>query len=66
VIGGDFEAVLAAAQGQRGGVLTAWRDASPALLRYLRVIAPQSAEDVACRDLAACGTRAGFRGDEQR
>jgi len=35
-----------------------WRDTTPALLRYLRVIAPQAAEDVACRDLAACGRRA--------
>jgi RNA polymerase sigma-70 factor (ECF subfamily) len=42
-----------------------WRDANPALLRYLRVIAPEAAEDVAAdtwvqvvRGLAA------FRGDE--
>jgi RNA polymerase sigma-70 factor (ECF subfamily) len=42
-----------------------WRDANPALLRYLRVIAPETAEDIAAdtwvqvvRGLAA------FRGDE--
>ena len=42
-----------------------WRDANPALLRYLRVIAPEAAEDIAAdtwvqvvRGLAA------FRGDE--
>jgi RNA polymerase sigma-70 factor, ECF subfamily len=48
VIGETFQAVLAAAQGGDEGAFSAlWRDANPALLRYLRVIAPEVAEDVA-------------------
>ncbi len=48
VIGEDFPAVLAAAQeGDEGAFSVLWRDGNPALLRYLRVIAPESAEDVA-------------------
>jgi len=69
VIGETFERLLAAAQGGTGeadGAFSVlWRDANPALLRYLRVIAPEAAEDVAAdtwvqvvRGLAA------FRGDE--
>src|ERR1700750_2587968 len=47
VIGEDFPAVLAAAQrGDEGAFTVLWRDGNPALLRYLRVIAPESAEDV--------------------
>jgi RNA polymerase sigma-70 factor, ECF subfamily len=48
VVGEDFAALLAAAQGgseQAFSVL--WRDANPALLRYLRVVAAEHAEDVA-------------------
>jgi len=48
VIGEDFAAVLTAAQ--RGGEAAfsrLWTDANPALLRYLRVIAPEAADDVA-------------------
>jgi RNA polymerase sigma-70 factor, ECF subfamily len=48
VVGEDFAALLAAAQGgseQAFSVL--WRDANPALLRYLRVVAAENAEDVA-------------------
>jgi RNA polymerase sigma-70 factor (ECF subfamily) len=48
VVGDDFGVVLADAQGgseEQFAVL--WRDANPALLRYLRVLAPESAEDVA-------------------
>jgi RNA polymerase sigma-70 factor (ECF subfamily) len=48
VVGDDFAVVLADAQGgseEQFAVL--WRDANPALLRYLRVLAPESAEDVA-------------------
>jgi RNA polymerase sigma-70 factor, ECF subfamily len=48
-----------------GAFSVLWRDANPALLRYLRVIAPEAAEDIAAdtwvqvvRGLAA------FRGDE--
>ncbi len=48
MIGDDFPAVLAAAQeGDEGAFSVLWRDGNPALLRYLRVIAPDSAEDVA-------------------
>jgi RNA polymerase sigma-70 factor (ECF subfamily) len=67
VIGDGFEAVLRAAQGGSGEAFSRlWRDGNPALLRYLRVMAPGAAEDVAAdtwvqvvRGLVA------FRGDEQ-
>lgn len=43
-----------------------WRDANPALLRYLRVLAPQAAEDVAAETwLRVVRGLAGFRGDER-
>jgi RNA polymerase sigma-70 factor, ECF subfamily len=48
VVGDDFAAVLAAAQGgSEDQFALLWRDANPALLRYLRVLAPDSAEDIA-------------------
>jgi RNA polymerase sigma-70 factor (ECF subfamily) len=48
VIGEDFPAVLAAAQhGDEDAFTVLWRDGNPALLRYLKVIAPEYAEDVA-------------------
>jgi RNA polymerase sigma-70 factor (ECF subfamily) len=48
VIGEDFPAILAAAQGgDEAAFSVLWRDGNPALLRYLRVIAPASAEDIA-------------------
>lgn len=48
VVGEDFAAVLAAAQGGSEDAFSVlWRDANPALLRYLRVVAPDVAEDVA-------------------
>ena len=48
VVGEDFAALLAAAQGGSDVAFAAlWRDTNPALLRYLRVIAPEHAEDVA-------------------
>jgi RNA polymerase sigma-70 factor, ECF subfamily len=67
VIGDGFEAVLAAAQGGSEAAFSRlWRDGNPALLRYLRVMVPEAAEDVAAetwvhvvRGLTA------FRGDEQ-
>jgi RNA polymerase sigma-70 factor, ECF subfamily len=67
VIGDEFEAVLRAAQGGSGEAFSRlWRDGNPALLRYLRVMVPGAAEDVAAdtwvqvvRGLPA------FRGDEQ-
>ena len=67
VIGDEFEAVLRAAQAGSGEAFSRlWRDGNPALLRYLRVMVPGAAEDVAAdtwvqvvRGLTA------FRGDEQ-
>jgi RNA polymerase sigma-70 factor (ECF subfamily) len=48
VIGGSFPAVLTAAQqGDEDAFSALWRDGNPPLLRYLRVIAPESAEDIA-------------------
>src|SRR6202000_1710531 len=48
VVGDDFARVLAAAQGgSEDAFAVLWRDANPALLRYLRVGAPDVAEDVA-------------------
>jgi RNA polymerase sigma-70 factor (ECF subfamily) len=66
VVGEDFAAVLAAAQeGDEAAFSQLWRDGNPALLRYLRVIAPQAAEDVAAETWVQVvrGLR-GFRGDE--
>jgi RNA polymerase sigma-70 factor (ECF subfamily) len=48
VVGDEFARVLADAQGgdeEQFAVL--WRDANPALLRYLRVLAQENAEDIA-------------------
>jgi RNA polymerase sigma-70 factor (ECF subfamily) len=48
VVGEDFAAVMAAAQGgSEDAFAVLWRDANPALLRYLRVVASENAEDVA-------------------
>jgi RNA polymerase sigma-70 factor (ECF subfamily) len=48
VVGEDFGALLAAAQrGSEQAFSVLWRDANPALLRYLRVVAAEHAEDVA-------------------
>ena len=68
VIGETFPAVLAAAQGGDEAPFSAlWRDANPALLRYLRVIAPEVAEDVAADSwVHVVRGLAGFRGDEAR
>jgi RNA polymerase sigma-70 factor (ECF subfamily) len=67
VIGEGFPAVLAAAQdGDAAAFSALWLDANPSLLRYLRVIAPQSAEDVAAETWVQVLRRLGsFRGDEQ-
>jgi RNA polymerase sigma-70 factor, ECF subfamily len=67
VIGREFEAVLAAAQqGSEVAFSRLWRDGNPALLRYLRVIAPEAAEDVAAETwLQVVRGLTGFRGDEQ-
>jgi RNA polymerase sigma-70 factor (ECF subfamily) len=48
VVGDDFGRVLAEAQsGSEDHFAVLWRDANPALLRYLRVLAPENAEDIA-------------------
>lgn len=48
VVGDDFAGVLADAQaGDDDQFAVLWRDANPALLRYLRVLAPENAEDIA-------------------
>ncbi len=67
VIGGDFAEVLAAAQqGSELAFSRLWRDGNPPLLRYLRVIAPESAEDVAAETwLHVVRGLASFSGDEQ-
>jgi RNA polymerase sigma-70 factor, ECF subfamily len=66
VVGDDFARVLAGAQGgseEQFAVL--WRDANPALLRYLRVLAPEGAEDVAAETwIHVVRALARFTGDE--
>jgi RNA polymerase sigma-70 factor, ECF subfamily len=48
VVGDDFAQVLADAQcGCQDQFAVLWLDANPALLRYLRVLAPEHAEDIA-------------------
>ena len=48
MVGDDFARVLADAQGGNDDQFAVlWRDANPALLRYLRVLAPENAEDIA-------------------
>ena len=48
VVGDDFARVLADAQGGNDDQFAVlWRDANPALLRYLRVLAPENADDIA-------------------
>ena len=66
VLGDDFVRVLAEAQGgdeQQFAVL--WRDANPALLRYLRVLAQDNAEDIAAETwVHVVRGLARFTGDE--
>ncbi len=48
MVGDDFARVLADAQGgSEDQFAVLWRDANPSLLRYLRVLAPENAEDIA-------------------
>src|SRR6266702_3927439 len=48
MIGASFDAVLASASGgDEHAFAILWRDLQPALLRYLRVIAPAACEDLA-------------------
>jgi RNA polymerase sigma-70 factor (ECF subfamily) len=64
VIGEGFADTLAAAQdGSEAAFARLWRDANPALLRYLKVIAPGAAEDVAAETwVHVIRGLAGFRG----
>jgi RNA polymerase sigma-70 factor, ECF subfamily len=66
VIGEGFAGVLAAAQGGSDAEFARlWRDANPALLRYLKVVASDAAEDVAAETwVQVVRGLAGFRGDE--
>jgi RNA polymerase sigma-70 factor (ECF subfamily) len=67
VIGDEFETVLRAAQGGSGEAFSQlWRDGNPALLRYLRVLVPEAAEDVAAETwVQVVRGLVAFRGDEQ-
>jgi RNA polymerase sigma-70 factor, ECF subfamily len=66
VVGDEFAAVLTAAQsGSEAALTLLWRDANAALLRYLRVIAPDAAEDIAAETwLQVVRGLPGFRGDQ--
>jgi len=66
VVGDDFAGVLAAAQdGSEDSFAILWRDANPSLLRYLRVLAPESAEDIAAETwVQVVRGLPGFVGDE--
>ena len=67
MIGEEFPAVLAAAQdGSEDAFAVLWRDGNPAVLRYLRVAAPDAAEDVAAETwVQVVRGLASFRGGEQ-
>jgi Sigma-70 region 2 len=67
VIGALFGARLAEAQsGDEAAFACLFRDVQPALLRYLRVIAPEAADDVAGETwLQVVAGLAGFRGGEE-
>jgi RNA polymerase sigma-70 factor, ECF subfamily len=67
VIGEDFPAVLAAAQqGDEAAFAALWHDGQPALLRYLHVLAPDAAEDIAAETWThVVRGLARFRGTEQ-
>lgn len=67
MVGLEFPAVLAAAQqGSEAAFAVLWRDCNPALLRYLRAMAPDAADDVAAETwVQVCRGLGAFRGDEQ-
>jgi RNA polymerase sigma-70 factor, ECF subfamily len=67
VIGEEFAAVLTAAQRRdEAAFARLWYDGQPALLRYLYVIAPDAAEDIAAETWThVVRGLARFRGDEQ-
>jgi RNA polymerase sigma-70 factor, ECF subfamily len=66
MVGAAFGNLLSKAQmGEEEAFACLFRDAQPALLRYLRVIAPEAAEDVAAETwLRVVTGLAGFRGGE--
>jgi RNA polymerase sigma-70 factor (ECF subfamily) len=66
VVGEEFAAVLVAAKrGDEAAFSALWRDANPALLRYLRVVTPEYAEDVAAETwVQVLRGLAQFTGDE--
>jgi RNA polymerase sigma-70 factor, ECF subfamily len=66
VVGEEFAVRLAEAKaGDDAAFSVLWRDANPALLRYLRVVAPQHAEDVAAETwVQVLRGLAQFTGDE--
>jgi RNA polymerase sigma-70 factor, ECF subfamily len=66
VVGEEFAALLAAAkEGNEAAFSTLWRDANPALLRYLRAVTPAHAEDVAAETwVQVLRGLANFTGDE--
>ena len=68
MIAEDFEAVLVAAQhGDEAAFAVLWRDGQPALLRYLRVVAPYAADDIAAETWTnVVRALAGFSGDERQ
>jgi RNA polymerase sigma-70 factor, ECF subfamily len=67
VIGEEFADLLTAAQGGSEAAFSRlWRNANPALLRYLRVIAPGAEEDIAAETwVHVVRGLQSFRGDEQ-
>src|SRR5690349_8371974 len=62
----SFEDALARAQaGDESSFATIWRQLHPPLLRYLRVLAPSAADDLASECwLAVMRGLGGFKGDE--
>jgi RNA polymerase sigma-70 factor (ECF subfamily) len=66
VVGERFAEVLASAQGgDEAAFAVLWRDGNPALLRYLRAMAPESAEDIASETwVQVVRGLPKFRGDE--
>jgi RNA polymerase sigma-70 factor, ECF subfamily len=67
VIGEEFAGLLAAAQGgSEAAFARLWRNANPALLRYLRVIAAGAEEDIAAETwVQVVRGLSAFRGDER-
>jgi RNA polymerase sigma-70 factor (ECF subfamily) len=68
VIGAAFDSVLtAAARGDERAFALLWRELQPGLLRYLEVVVPGAAEDLASETwVDVVRSLARFQGDEQR